>query len=49
MKARVKIYRVQGGMFSTREIYATSKRDAIRRFKMEMKNYITKNDKITVS
>jgi hypothetical protein len=48
MKPTVKIYRVQGGI-SAREIYATSKRDAIRRFKMEMKNYITKNDKITVS
>lgn len=48
MKATVKNYKASSG-FSTREIQARNKKEAIEMFKFQMRGYITKNDRITVS
>ena len=48
MKTKVRIYKVQAGMFSAREIQARNKKEAISLFKFQMRGYITKNDRITV-
>lgn len=47
MKAKVKLYKVST-QFSSREINARSKSEAIQLFKAQMKGLISDSDKITV-
>ena len=47
MKASVKVY-VVSTTFSSRQIMARNKKEAIKLFKQQLKNLVSDNDKITV-
>lgn len=47
MKAKIKLYKVST-YFSSRDILARNKKEAVEIFKSELKNLISKSDKIIV-